>query len=120
MTSFYSVHHVTPRALVSLGRFLSWLPNVRPVLARRVILNGALDRACLDDLRPAEGISGERYLVVGSAAAEAITQAYKAAKLPLKEGAKIAKTMRAEVYARSPLRPPENGPQQPHHQGDAL
>jgi hypothetical protein len=103
-----SIYRVEPRVMVPLTRFLSWLPDLRPVLAKRAILDGALGQACLDDLRPAKGIMGDEYLTVGPVAAEAIIEGYKAGKLPLKEGAKPGKTMRAEVYARSPLRPSQH------------
>lgn len=95
--------------MTSLARFLSWLPGLRPVLSRRMILDGALGQACLNDLRPARSIYAEPYLAVGPHAAWVIIQAYQAGRLPMKEGAKIGKTGRAEVYARSPLREPGQG-----------
>ncbi len=79
--------------------------NLRPGLARRAILDGALGQACVDDLRRTNGVMGDEYLTVGATAAAAIIDGYKAGKLPLKEGTKPGKTTRAEVYARSPLRP---------------
>lgn len=91
--------------MVPIARFLSWLPDLRPVLAKRAILDGALGQACIEDLRCTNGIMGDEYLAVGPAAAEAIIEGYKAGKLPLKAGAKPGKTTRAEAYARSPLRP---------------
>lgn len=103
--SLYSVYHAGPRKMVSIACFLSWLPNLRPVLARRAILEGALGQACVEDLRRTNGVTGDAYWTVGPIAAAAIIEGYKAGKLPLKEGAKPGKTTRAEVYARSPLRP---------------
>lgn len=103
--SIYAIYHVSPRIMVSIARFLSWLPNLRPVLAQRAILNGVLGQACVEDLLRTNGIMGDEYLMVGPAAAAAIIDGYKAGKLPLKEGAKPGKATRAEVYARSPLRP---------------
>jgi hypothetical protein len=103
--SLYSINHVSPRTMVPIGRFLSWLPDLRPVLAKRAILSGALGQACVEDLRRTNGVMGDEYMTVGPVAAEAIIEGYKAGKLPLKEGAKPGKTTRAEVYARSPLRP---------------
>lgn len=91
--------------MVPIARFLSWLPVVRPVLAKRAILAGALGQACVEDLWRTNGVMGDEYLTVGPIAAEAIIEGYKAGKLPLKEGAKPGRTTRAEVYARSPLRP---------------
>ena len=91
--------------MVPIARFLSWLPNLRPILARRAILDGVLGPACVEDLRRTKGIMGDEYLTVGPVAAEAIIEGYRAGKLPLKEGAKPGKTSRAETYARSPLRP---------------
>ena len=103
--SLYSIYHVSPRIMVPIARFLSWLPDLRPVLARRAILGGALGQACVEDLRRTNGVMGDECLTVGPVAAEAIIEGYKAGKLPLKEGARPGKTTRAEVYARSPLRP---------------
>ena len=91
--------------MVSIARFLSWLPNLRPVLARRALLDGVPGQACVEDLRRTKGIMGDEYLTVGPVAAEAINEGYKAGKLPLKERARPGKTSRAETYARSPLRP---------------
>lgn len=91
--------------MVPIARFLSWLPNLRPVLARRAILDGVLGKDCIEDLRRTNGMMGDEYLTVGPVAAEMIIEGYKAGRLPLKEGAKPGKTTRAEVYARSPLRP---------------
>lgn len=91
--------------MVSITQFLSWLPNLRPVLARRAILGGVLGKACNEDLRLTNGLTGVQYFTVGPVAAEAIIEGYKAGKLPLKDGAKPGKTNRAEVYAHSPLRP---------------
>lgn len=90
--------------MVSIGRFLSWLPNVRPVLARRMILDGALTKTCSADLYAIHGVMGNIYPVVGPIAATAIIAAYKAGQLPLYDGAKVGSTRRAEVYACSPLR----------------
>lgn len=90
--------------MVSIACFLSWLPNLRPVLAKRSILNGALGQACIEDLRRTNGVTGDAYLTAGPTAAAAIIEGYKAGKLPLKTGAKLGKTTRAEVYARSRLR----------------
>lgn len=103
--SLYSVYHAVPRTMVSIASFLSWLPNLRPGLAKRAILDGALGQACVEDLRRTNGVMGDEYLTVGATAAAAIIEGYKAGKLPLKDGAKPGKTTRAEVYARSPLRP---------------
>ena len=102
--SLYSIYHVSPRIMVPIARFLSWLPGLRPVLARRAILDGVLGQTCVEDLRRTTGMMGDKYLTVGPAAAEAIIEGYKTGKLPLKEGANPGKTKRAEVYARSPLR----------------
>jgi hypothetical protein len=62
--------------MVPIARFLSWLPYLRPVLARRAILDGVLGQACLDDLRRTEGLMGDQYLTVGPFAAEAIIEGY--------------------------------------------
>lgn len=102
--SLNSIYCVKPRIMVPIARFLSWLPGLRPVLAKRAILGGALGQACVEDLRRTNGVMGDEYLTVGPVAAEAIIEGYKAGRLPLKEGAKPEKTTRAEVYARSPLR----------------
>ena len=104
--SLYAVHNVCPRGMVTIARFLSWLPNLRPGLARLAVLDGAAGQACLDDLRSAPGVTGTPYFLVGPVAATAIIEAYRAGALPLKDGARIGKTARAEVYARSPLLPP--------------
>jgi len=103
--SLYSIYHAKPRIMVPIARFLSWLPDLRPVLARRAILGGTLGQACVEDLRRTNGAMGDEYLTVGSVAAKAIIEGYKTGKLPLKEGSKPGKTTRAEAYARSPLRP---------------
>ena len=91
--------------MVTIARFLSWLPNLRPVLVRRMVLDGTAGQACLDDLRPATGVTSTPYFLVGPVAAPAIIEAYRAGALPLKDG-RIGRTTRAEVYARSPMRPP--------------
>lgn len=107
--SIYAIYHVSPRTMVTIARFLSWLPDLRPILARRAILDGAAGAACLDDLCRARSMfENSQNLFVGSTAASAIIEAYKAGSLPLKDGKKPGKTTRAEVYARSPLRPPQD------------
>lgn len=90
--------------MVSVARFVWWLPDARPLLARRMILEGVLNDACSDDLHPTRGMLGDTYLVVGTYAAAVIIDAYKAGKLPLKNEGRIGSTTRAERYAASPLR----------------
>ena len=101
---YRSDYRVGPRCMVSIGRFLSWLPNVRPILARRVIIEGELASACLEDLHLARGMMGKPHFVVGSQAAAAIIEAYKAGELPMNSVGRIGSTTRAESYAQSPLR----------------
>ena len=102
--SYRSDYLIGPRCMVSIGRFLSFLPNVRPILARQVILEGELAHVCSEDLHVARGMMGKSHFVVGAVAAAAIIDAYKAGKLPMKSDGRIGSTTRAEAYARSPLR----------------
>ena len=102
--SYRSVYRIGPRCVVSIGRFLSWLPSVRPVLARRMIEDGELAQSCSEDLHLARGMMGTPHLVVGPAAAAVIIRAYKAGELSMNSNGRIVSTTRAEAYAQSPLR----------------
>ena len=102
--SYRSAYRIGPRCMVSIGRFLSWLPNVRPILARRMIVEGELANSCSEDLHLAAGMTGKPHLVVGSVAAAVIIRAYKAGELPMNSNGRIGSTTRAEAYAQSPLR----------------
>ena len=95
--------------MVSIGRFLSWLPNVRPILARQMIVAGELAHACSEDLHLARGMMGKPHFVVGPDTAAIIVDAYKAGKLPMNSIGRIGSTTRAEAYAQSPLRVGEFG-----------
>jgi len=82
--------------MVWITRLLSWLPNLRPILAKRVILDGALGQACVEDIRRTNGVTGDEYPTVQPTAAAAIIEGYKVGKLPLKEVAKPGKAARGK------------------------
>jgi hypothetical protein len=114
LVSIYSIYRVGPRSMVTIARFLSWLPDLRPVRTRRLILDGGLGQDCVNDLRVGKGLFEGPLYLVGPTAATLIIDAYLDTRLPLKDGAKPGSTARAKVYARSPLFWPGN-PGEPVH-----
>lgn len=106
--SFYAIHHVSRRPMVSLAKFHSWFPGLRVVLAKRLILDGTVGPECRADLRLGDGMLDSQLYLVGPIAARIIIDAYREGRLPMQDGVGPGKINRAEVYAASPLFYPGN------------
>lgn len=71
--------------MLTLTSFLDLLPNIKPRIARRLILeNNVIPEAARKDIHDRTDWALETVLVVGPDAAAAILAAYREAKLPLK------------------------------------
>lgn len=84
--------------MMSLTDFLGTLPNVMPLKARKLILDGdVLSREERADIHHRESIF-DLVVDLGPDAAEAILAAYRAGRLPLKRGCKPEAAPRADAY----------------------
>ncbi|MFZ4748675.1 MAG: hypothetical protein ACOYLK_17630 [Sphingomonas sp.] len=92
--------------MVSIARFLSWLPNIRPVIAKRMILSGKAGEMILDEMHAGESICLAPLYLVGAEATRGILAAYHMGCLPMQEGKSPGRTARAVAYHQSDLFPP--------------
>ena len=90
----------TNSTMMDLKNFLACLPGIKPLVTRRMILDGQiLSPAQKADLHGRDAYFLDTVLMVGPVAAEAILKAYKAGRLPMiRARQRPSEAPRADAY----------------------